>query len=85
MTEIERIEDFFGKEFIRKKWVNYGMYDTAFFIGSSPWVIRYMAQKYKWIRPLESVPHLHKAVIAGTVSVKKYKNLKLQSEIDAEE
>lgn len=51
------------------------MYRTANIYGTSPWVIRYLANKNEWKRPADKAPIILKGVKAGTVPSGFYKNL----------
>ena len=81
MTETKRIERKYGVNTIKNYWYKGGMYVAAERLQTSPFVIRYIANKNNWQRPLELVPHLQKAVQSGNVPSGFYKNLKSREEI----
>ncbi len=84
MTETKRIEQKYGVNTIKNYWYKGGMYAAAEKLQTSPFVIRYLANKYLWIRPIDLVPHLEKAVQSGNVPSGFYKNLKSREEITDE-
>ena len=45
-SEMHRITEKYSLSTIRELWKEKGMYRTAYQLGTSPYVIRYMAQKY---------------------------------------
>lgn len=51
------------------------MYRTAYRYRTSPYVIRYLANKHGWKRPAEKAPIILKGVKAGNVKADYYKNL----------
>lgn len=51
------------------------MYKTANEFKTSPWVIRYLANKHEWKRPAEKASIILKGVKAGNVKAGYYKNL----------
>ena len=51
------------------------MYRCANEFKTSPYVIRYLANKHNWKRPAEKAPILLKGVRAGNVKSNYYKNL----------
>ena len=84
MTETKRIEQKYGKNTIKHHWYKGGMYAAAERLQTSPFVIRYIANKNNWQRPIDLVPHLKKAVQSGNVPNGFYKNLKSREEITDE-
>ena len=74
-SETYRLETEIGIKEIFECWYNVGMYRTANQFKTSPWVIRYLANKHNWRRPAEKAPIILKGVLAGTVESKYYKNL----------
>ena len=75
MTEIKRIMATNGSKIVEKCWEKHGMYAAAEILKTSPYVIRYMAQKYKWKRSIDKVPHLKQAILSGSVKKGLYRNL----------
>ena len=74
-SETYRLIQEHGLETIHKIWIKTGMYRTGYELGTSPYIIRYMAQKYGWKRPAELVPVLLKGVQAGNMPADHYKTL----------
>ncbi len=56
------------------------MYRTAYRYRTSPYVIRYLANKHEWKRPAEKAPIILKGVKAGNVKANYYKNLIFKEE-----
>jgi hypothetical protein len=48
----------------------------------SPYVLRYMSNKYNWKRPVNKRSAIYKGVIAGTVPAAYYKHLIFNLEVD---
>jgi len=74
-SETYRLETEIGIDNIFASWYDRGMYKTANEFKTSPWVIRYLANKHEWKRPAEKAPIILKGVKAGTVKANYYKNL----------
>ena len=50
----------------------------------SPYVLRYMSNKYDWKRPVNKLSPIYKGVMAGTVPAAYYKHLIFEEEIKNE-
>lgn len=74
-SESYRIIEKYTLTAIRDLWINMGMYQTGYKLGTSPYVIRYLAHKYGWKRPASCVPALLKGVQAGKMPASHYKTL----------
>ncbi len=74
-SESYRLTTEIGLDKIFKCWYDLGMYRTANIYKTSPWVIRYLANKHNWKRPAEKAPIILKGVKAGNVKANYYKNL----------
>ena len=74
-TETYRLETEIGINKIFECWYEVGMYRTAYRYRTSPYVIRYLANKHEWKRPAEKAPIILKGVKAGNVKSTYYKNL----------
>jgi len=74
-TETYRLETEIGINKIFECWYDIGMYRTAYRYRTSPYVIRYLANKHEWKRPAEKAPIILKGVLAGNVKAEYYKNL----------
>ena len=74
-TETYRLTMEIGLDKIFGCWYDLGMYRTANIYKTSPWVIRYLANKHNWKRPAEKAPIILKGVKAGNVKANYYKNL----------
>ena len=70
-----KVVDRYGLETVKKTWQEYGMYETAVQLQTSPWTIRYIAHKHNFKRDARHCPHLVKAVQRGNVKPSYYKNL----------
>jgi hypothetical protein len=71
-------------------WNKYGMYKSAELLSIemnayvSPYVLRYMSQKYDWKRLVNKKSPIYKGVMAGTVPASYYKHLIFPEEITNE-
>ena len=74
-SEAYRLETEIGINKIFECWYELGMYRTAYRYRTSPYVIRYLANKHEWQRPAEKAPIILKGVKAGNVKAEYYKNL----------
>ena len=74
-SQTYRLETDIGIDKIFACWYDLGMYRTAYRFKTSPWVIRYLANKHEWKRPAEKAPIILKGVKAGNVKANYYKNL----------
>ena len=74
-SESYRLETEIGINKIFECWYEVGMYRTAYRYRTSPYVIRYLANKHNWKRPAEKAPIILKGVLAGNVKANYYKNL----------
>ena len=74
-SETYRLETEIGLDKIFECWYELGMYRTAYRYRTSPYVIRYLANKHEWKRPAEKAPIILKGVKAGNVKANYYKNL----------
>ena len=79
-SETYRLETEIGINKIFECWYELGMYRTAYRFKTSPWIIRYLANKHEWKRPAEKAPIILKGVKAGTVCAEYYKNLIFKEE-----
>ena len=70
-----------GLEKIESLWKEHSMYDTAEILETTPWIIRYVAQKHGFKKSALTCPHLVKGVKAGKIQASSYKNLDW-SEVD---
>jgi hypothetical protein len=77
----------FGKEEVEKTWQRLGMYKAANILSYkmkeyvSPYVLRYMSNKYDWKRFVNKKSPIYKGVRAGTVSASYYKQLIFPAEV----
>ena len=74
-AECSKLIEKHGLQTIRKIWIQKGMYKAARYFDTSPYVIRYIAQKNHWKRPAERAPIILKGVLAGTKPASYYKSL----------
>ena len=74
-SETYRLETEIGLKRLFASWHDKGMYRTAYEFKTSPWVIRYLANKHEWKRPAEKAPIILKGVLAGNAKANYYKNL----------
>ena len=62
-------------------WQRHGMYKASELLSKemqeyvSPYVLRYMSNKYDWKREVNKLSAIYKGVIAGTVQAAYYKHL----------
>lgn len=62
-------------------WQHHGMYKAAKLLSDemqeyvSPYVLRYMSNKYDWKRPVNKLSAIYKGVKSGTVPAAYYKHL----------
>ena len=76
----KRLTKTLGNE-VEKTWQQYGMYKAANILSYklneyvSPYVLRYMSQKYDWKREVNKKSPIYKGVIAGTIPAAYYKHL----------
>ena len=70
-----------GEGRIVEYWEKYGMYKSAALLSIemqeyiSPYVLRYMSNKYDWKREVNKLSAIYKGVKAGTVPATYYKHL----------
>jgi len=85
----QRIIKKLGNE-VEKTWQKYGMYKASEILSYkmneyvSPYVLRYMSNKYDWKRPVNKLSPIYKGVMAGTVPAAYYKHLIFEEEIENE-
>jgi hypothetical protein len=77
-----------GIEEVEKTWQKLGIYKAADELSKrmddefiSPYVLRYMSNKYDWKREANKYSPIYKAVLAGTRPAAYYKHLIFQKEI----
>ena len=69
-------------------WQNHGMYKASELLSNemqeyvSPYVLRYMSNKYDWKRNCNTKSAIYKGVKAGTVPAAYYKHLIFNLEVD---
>ena len=76
-----------GLEEVEKAWIKKGMnawreLSERMDEYVSPYVLRYMSNKYNWKRPVNKLSAIYKGVIAGTVPAAYYKHLIFNLEVD---
>jgi len=70
-----------GLDTIEKCWQKLGMYKASLELTErtkmyvSPYVLRYMSNKYDWKRNVNKLSAIYKGVLAGTVRAAYYKHL----------
>ncbi len=70
-----------GLDEVEKCWQNLGMYKGSLEISErtklyvSPYVLRYMSNKYNWKREVNKLSPLYKGYLAGNVDPSYYKHL----------
>jgi hypothetical protein len=75
-----------GEGRVVEYWTKYGMYKSAELLSKemqeyvSPYVLRYMSNKYNWKRPVNKLSAIYKGVIAGTVPASYYRHLIFEEE-----
>lgn len=71
----------FGGGRVVEYWTKYGMYKASELLSEemqeyvSPYVLRYMSNKYNWKREVNKLSSIYKGVKAGTVPAAYYKHL----------
>lgn len=70
-----KVIDKHGLDKINAIWTENGIYRSSEILGTTPWVIRYIANKHKWRRPAEKCPAIVAGVLAGNASAEYYKTL----------
>ncbi|MBT8386110.1 MAG: hypothetical protein KJO12_01750 [Ignavibacteria bacterium] len=76
-----------GEGRVVEYWTKYGMYKSAELLSKemqeyvSPYVLRYMSNKYDWKRHVNKNSPIYKGVKAGTVPAAYYKHLIFPEEI----
>ena len=75
-SETQRLLKLHGEEYLRETWEKQGMYRAATTLETSPFVIRYLSNKYGWKRIYDktSTP-LYKGIINGKLDANKFKHL----------
>lgn len=69
-------------------WQRHGMYKASELLSKemqeyvSPYVLRYMSNKYDWKRPVNKLSIIYKGVKAGTVPAAYYKHLIFNLEVE---
>jgi len=70
-----------GLDEVEKCWQKFGMYKGSLELSAqtklyvSPYVLRYMSNKYDWKREVNKLSAIYKGVLAGTVPAAYYKHL----------
>ena len=70
-----------GLDTIEKCWQKFGMYKASLELSAqtkmyvSPYVLRYMSNKYDWKRNVNKLSAIYKGVLAGSVPAAYYKHL----------
>ena len=70
-----------GLDTVEKCWQKFGMYKASLELTAqtklyvSPYVLRYMSNKYDWKRNVNTQSAIYKGVLAGTVPAAYYKHL----------
>ena len=70
-----------GEGRVVEYWKRHGMYKSAELLSIemqeyvSPYVLRYMSNKYDWKRPVNKLSPIYKGVKAGTVPASYYRHL----------
>jgi len=70
-----------GEGRVVEYWTKYGMYKSAELLSKemnecvSPYVLRYMSNKYGWKREVNKLSPIYKGVMAGTIPAAYYKHL----------
>ena len=70
-----------GEQRVYELWTKHGMYKSAELLSMemqeyvSPYVLRYMSQKYNWKRPVNKLSPIYRGVLAGTIPAAYYKHL----------
>ena len=70
-----KVQEQHGLDKINAIWTENGNYRTAEILGTSPWVIRYIAHKHSWQRPAEKCPAIVAGVLNGNAKAEYYKTL----------
>jgi len=77
-----------GKEEVEKTWQRLGMYKASMELSKrmeeyvSPYILRYMSNKYDWKREVNQSSPIYKGVLAGTVPASYYKHLIFPVEVN---
>ena len=77
----QRLLKTYGEGRVVEYWKRHGMYKSAELLSKemneyvSPYVLRYMSNKYDWKREVNKLSPIYKGVIAGTVPAAYYKHL----------
>ena len=80
-----------GEGRVVEYWTKYGMYKSALLLSEemqeyvSPYVLRYMSNKYNWKREVNKLSAIYKGVKAGTVPAAYYKHLIFSEEVTQNE
>ncbi len=80
-----------GEGRVVQNWQKYGMYKSAELLSEemqeyvSPYVLRYMSNKYNWKREVNKLSAIYKGVIAGTIPAAYYKHLIFPEEVHKNE
>ena len=70
-----------GLDEVEKCWQKFGMYKASLELSErtkiyvSPYVLRYMSNKYDWKREVNKLSAIYKGVLAGSVPAAYYKHL----------
>ena len=77
----QRLLNKLGEGRVVEYWQRHGMYKASELLSKemqeyvSPYVLRYMSNKYDWKRNVNKLSAIYKGVIAGTVPAAYYKHL----------
>ncbi len=77
----QRLIKALGIQAVFSSWQRHGMYKSAELLSVemqeyvSPYVLRYMSNKYDWKRPVSKKSAIFKGVLAGSVPAAYYKHL----------
>ena len=80
-----------GLDEVTRTWQHFGMYKGSVELSSrtkmyvSPYVLRYMSNKYDWKRYVNKQSAIYKGVIAGSVPAAYYKHLIFSEEVTQNE
>lgn len=83
----QRLIKTFGIEEVEKAWIKKGMYACKELSKRmneyvSPYVLRYMSNKYNWKRKISKDSPIYKGVKAGTVPASHYRHLIFNMEVN---
>jgi len=76
-----------GEQKVYEIWRHHGMYKSAELLSEeiqeyvSPYVLRYMSNKYDWKRHVNKLSPIYKGVLAGTIPAAYYKHLIFPEEV----